>query len=147
MFSKIFVWDFRLKFSSAIFVCFFRLLFSLRLLSEIGLGGTPTSFDSLFKYVKFSYSKIICFIMASLFLKSFQWYGKLTFEIELMKIYGLFFLRLWYRCMQTSCLREHWTSSSLVKPIVQPGIFTTQTWQGFMNKTIPKPSKGCKLKN
>ena len=27
--------------------------------------------------------------MASLFLKSFQWYGKLTFEIELIKIYGL----------------------------------------------------------
>ena len=27
--------------------------------------------------------------MASLFLKSFHRYGKLTFEIELMKIYGL----------------------------------------------------------
>ena len=23
--------------------------------------------------------------------------------------------------------------------------FTTQTWQGFINQTIPKPSKGCKL--
>ena len=56
-------------------------------------------------------------------------------------------LRLWYRCMQTSCLRERWTSSLSVKPIVQHGIFTIQMWQGFMNQTIPKPSKGCKIKN
>ena len=37
--------------------------------------------------------------------------------------------------------------SSLVKPIIQPGIFTIHMWQGFMNQTIPKPSKFCKLKN
>ena len=55
-------------------------------------------------------------------------------------------LRLLYnRCMQTSCSRERWTSSLSVKPIVQHGIFTIQMWQGFMNQTIPKPSKGCKL--
>ena len=36
-------------------------------------------------------------------------------------------LRLLYRCMQTSCLRERWTSSLSVKPIVQHGIFTIQT--------------------
>ena len=40
-----------------------------------------------------------------------------------------------------------WKDKFLEKPKVQPGIFTTQTWQGFMNQTIPKPSKGCKLQD